>query len=271
MPIPAGGAPAWPVMPGGPPCIAVPLGGAPVWPPPAIPGGPLIPPGPPRRPEHRCRGAAGRERPARRVAERLRRPDAGGDQRQPEPAATAIRRTCGVDRTASSDDRGAAADHEQRHDHLSPVGVASMTASSVTSRRRSKVGRTPAPAVSPLSASPTPAPTSAAVNGASTRRSTGGRSPARGERDRRRRERPADREQPAAARVVASQARRDERHRGRHEREAEQPAGLPAERLVQQPQGTSRAAERRRLPDRHRPAGRPPGPPACPSSRPTPL
>ena len=77
------------------------------------------------------------------------------------------------------------------------------------------------------------------------RRSTGGRCP-------RRRlkatavisERAADGDQPAGAGVVAAQPRDDEQRRCRAtEREAQQPAGLAAERLVEQPQRAGVAAE----------------------------
>ena len=68
------------------------------------------------------------------------------------------------------------------------------------------------------------------------------------ERDRRDEERAADGDDPAAAPVRAPQLRTPEDRGAADDREAEQPAALPAERLVQQAQRTGRAAEEAALP-----------------------
>src|SRR5439155_22189436 len=70
-------------------------------------------------------------------------------------------------------------------------------------------------------------------------------------------ERAADRDHPAAARVRTTQPAGYDDAETADEREAEQPPGLSAERLVQQPERPGRAAERTAAAERLRPAGLP--------------
>ena len=79
------------------------------------------------------------------------------------------------------------------------------------------------------------------------------------ERDRRGQRRAADGEHPAGHGVAAPQARRDDQRDARDQREPEQPAGLPAERLVEQPQHAGVAAERATATAAHAAAARPAG------------
>ena len=226
----------------------------------------------PGRPSPRGLRAAGRERPARGVAERLRRPRRGRDQQRADRRGERDRpRAAGA--TSERDGGDACRRDQQRRQPLERAGVVAQhhqlgDHAGERSRRAPARGRR-----SPVG--------ELRDAGADERRRE--RREQRhvvrvedalrvAERDRGGEERAADGDQPAGARVGAAQAARDEHRDAGHEREAEEPAGLAAERCVEQAQRAGRRRRRRRRPPP--PPGPPPapaGPPAWPVSRPRPL
>ena len=205
---------------------------------PAPPGPP--PPGPPPAVATDAGPPAGK-RAARGVAERVKRPHRGRQQqraRAPRQRA-AIRARRPLSASSASDREHADGDQHGRQPASAGPGSRPRTASSVAHAGGDRQ-RTDDRARS------RPPPISCAAPGTRRARRRTARA-ARRSRDGRSRsptlnstavvsEPAADGDQPAAARVCAAQARREQQREAADGRKAEQPAGLAAERRVQQPQ-----------------------------------